>query len=133
MDSKMQIEALSHLQSIISGELNDMGPDWWENFILPFISYWNKDRARRLGTGYLSLMDLAESIRVLMGNWELISDRYHLDRRYYGVLAHLKHARNGQAHLTAYPDQVWNSYDQAALAVIEHLVKKLKTQSTTQH
>lgn len=133
MNTKMQLQALSLLRPIINNEFAGTGPDWWSDFVLPHISYWNRDRAWRLGHRYDSQMDLAETIRVLMGNWDMISDQYCLDRRYYGVLAHLKHARNGRSHLSTNPDPVWDNYDLAALAVVEHLVKKLKTQSTTQH
>ena len=133
MNAKMQLQALSILRPIILKEFEGTGTNWWTGFVLPHISHWNQDRAWRLGPRYFSQMDLAETIRVLMGNWALIADQYFLDRRYYGVLAHLKHARNGRSHLTGYPAQVWDHYDQAALAVVEHMVKELNSQSATEH
>jgi len=133
MNTKTQFQAHAILRPIILNEFEDKGPNWWSDFVLPHISHWNRDRARRLGPRYFSQMDLAETIRVLINNWDLISDQHLLNRRYYGVLAHLRHARNEQSHLTASPSPIWENYDQAALSIVEHMVKELDTQSIADH
>lgn len=118
MNRKMQIEALEIIRPFIRSELEDLSGNWWNEYVLPCVSRRNQDTAWRLGDLYLDRMDFAEAQRVLWNNWDLIADRHNLDERYRGVLAHLHHARNADAH----PDRVrgpeWDAYDQFALDLL---------------
>ncbi|MBU8920933.1 MAG: hypothetical protein KOO63_03635 [Bacteroidales bacterium] len=125
MNTQMQIEALSVIRPFIQSELEDMGPNWWTQFVLPHLSHRNQDCAWRLGPRYIAQMDLAEALWVLKGNWGAIADRYSLERRYYGLLAHLRYARNAYAHSCGTPREEWEVYDRIALELLSSLIRKI--------
>ena len=122
---KMEIEALSVLRPFIQEELEDVGDNWWNKLVLPHLYPRNQDRAWKLGDRYLNQLDLAEAIRVLKGNWDLIADRYQMDFRYFGLLGHLQCARNSHADASKVSSKKWQHYDRMALNLLATKIKSI--------
>jgi len=127
MDSKTQIELLNVFRPLIKEELSTYGADWWRTKVHPHVSYWNMGTSRLAGDSYLNQLDFAETVRVLMGNWNHFEHRYGLERRFYWMLAHLKQARNAASHLTRTPEVYWAEYDGVACSIARSMVQRINS------
>jgi len=125
MTFEMQMEALKILRPFLWDELEDAGCNWWNDTALPFISRRNQDRAWNMGARYFFRMDLADALKILMGNWNILENRYDIEPRYFRVICHLKEARDHQAHAHRPMPSQWISYDEMALNLLRPMVEEI--------
>jgi len=125
MTPKMQFELAAAARMLIRAELTDHEPGWWTRLIVPYLARHNQERAWKMGDRYLDLMDLSEAICVLIGQWDIIADRYGLSPRYVHLLQHVRSARNAAAHRAASGPDSMDAWDASAAQAFLDLVCRL--------
>ncbi len=93
--------ATADLAAFLSGQLPELGTDWWEKHVLERLSFQQQRAARERGLKTLRQLDFAALLRVLDQNWYELGERCRLPREARSWLKELQTVRNKWAHLPA--------------------------------
>ncbi len=103
MYSLLSNEVTSSLRSFLSENLPQLSANWWNDFVLPALSFQQNRMTVARGVTDLDGLDLAALLRVVDKNWYLLSERHTLTHDVRNWVKELQQIRNRWAHAAGSP------------------------------
>lgn len=85
-------------------KLVELDVDYWDNLVVPKVSYNQKLNIDRKRCTKLRQLDLAVLLRVINKNWDDLSYKFNIEGRVRNYLNEVQDIRNRYAHMSDYPN-----------------------------
>lgn len=97
------LKANIKLADWLEKKLVELDVDYWQNLVLPKVSYNQKLNIDRKRYTKLRQLDLAVLLRVINKNWDDLSYKFNIEGRVRNYLNEVQDIRNRYAHMSDYP------------------------------
>ena len=98
------LKAKIKLASWLKEKLAVLDTDYWQNLVMPKVSYNQKQMIDRKRCTKLSQLDLAVLLRILNKNWDDLAYKFNIEDRVRNYLNEVQDIRNRYAHMSDYPN-----------------------------
>ena len=97
------LKANIKLADWLEKKLVELDADYWQNLVVPKVSYNQKLNIDRKRYTKLRQLDLAVLLRVINKNWDDLSYKFNIEGRVRNYLNEVQDIRNRYAHMSDYP------------------------------
>jgi hypothetical protein len=105
MFSILANETAETLRSFLASVVPEVSEEWWNNTVIPALSFQQQRLVEEKHITSLSGLDLAALLRILDKNWYDISSRRNLGSEARTWTREMQHIRNKWAHSAGHPPE----------------------------